>query len=306
MGMKSNGGDIVQVEGGHILRATGRKDRHSKVYTAKGPRDRRVRLAAHTAIQFYDVQDRLGYDRPSKAVDWLINKAKNAIDKLEELPPWNPMDASTTVPNPNLNPNGLPLEQQQSQAYPFHDNPSDDTMKSFFPTSSGMNFHSYTGDVISRCSLQNNSQDLCLSLQSLQEDINNSTHPAPGHDHQGLYSGQAETNFPRMVGWDGEIKPAGYYFNAQTLSQPQMICQSSTAAFSQREPLQSSFSPYVRAWNDLPFPVSDQNHTQALIPHLSISSGSPYASAKFSGFQVPARIQGEEDHPSSTPTKSRN
>ncbi|KAK3012948.1 hypothetical protein RJ639_008870 [Escallonia herrerae] len=31
-------------------------------------------------------QDRLGYDRPSKAVDWLINKAKNAIAKLDELP----------------------------------------------------------------------------------------------------------------------------------------------------------------------------------------------------------------------------
>ncbi|KAK3008918.1 hypothetical protein RJ639_014700 [Escallonia herrerae] len=33
-----------------------------------------------------DLEDRLGYDRPSKAVDWLINKAKNAIAKLDELP----------------------------------------------------------------------------------------------------------------------------------------------------------------------------------------------------------------------------
>ncbi|KAL4189670.1 hypothetical protein AMTRI_Chr08g166520 [Amborella trichopoda] len=81
---RGGGGEIIEVEGGHILRATGRKDRHSKVCTAKGPRDRRVRLAAHTAIQFYDVQDRLGYDRPSKAVDWLINKAKPAIDELKK------------------------------------------------------------------------------------------------------------------------------------------------------------------------------------------------------------------------------
>lgn len=88
--MKGAGGEIVQVQGGHIVRSTGRKDRHSKVSTAKGPRDRRVRLSAHTAIQFYDVQDRLGYDRPSKAVDWLIEKAKSAIDKLAELPPWHP------------------------------------------------------------------------------------------------------------------------------------------------------------------------------------------------------------------------
>ncbi|TKY66786.1 Transcription factor TCP4 [Spatholobus suberectus] len=89
--MRSSAGEIVQVEGGHIVRSTGRKDRHSKVYTSKGPRDRRVRLSAHTAIEFYDVQDRLGYDRPSKAVDWLIKKAKPSIDKLAELPPWNPI-----------------------------------------------------------------------------------------------------------------------------------------------------------------------------------------------------------------------
>ncbi|XP_059277854.1 transcription factor TCP4-like, partial [Lycium ferocissimum] len=89
-------GEIVEVQGGHIIRSIGRKDRHSKVCTAKGPRDRRVRLAAHTAIQFYDVQDRLGYDRPSKAVDWLIKKAKASIDELAELPPWNPSIGPTT------------------------------------------------------------------------------------------------------------------------------------------------------------------------------------------------------------------
>lgn len=70
--------------GGRVVRATGRKDRHSKVSTARGQRDRRVRLSPRTAIQFYDVQDRLGYDRPSKAIDWLINEAKTAIDALEE------------------------------------------------------------------------------------------------------------------------------------------------------------------------------------------------------------------------------
>ncbi|PQM34907.1 transcription factor TCP4-like [Prunus yedoensis var. nudiflora] len=48
------------------------------------PRDRRFRLSAPTAVQFYDVQDRLGYDRPSKAIDWLIEKAKAAIEALSE------------------------------------------------------------------------------------------------------------------------------------------------------------------------------------------------------------------------------
>ncbi|EFJ22810.1 hypothetical protein SELMODRAFT_89227, partial [Selaginella moellendorffii] len=68
------------------LRPSGGKDRHSKVFTAKGPRDRRVRLSVSTAIQFYDVQDRLGYDQPSKAVEWLMKKAKNAIDELSQIP----------------------------------------------------------------------------------------------------------------------------------------------------------------------------------------------------------------------------
>ncbi|KAE8733638.1 Transcription factor TCP4 [Hibiscus syriacus] len=104
LGLKHGGGEIFEVEGGRIVRSTGRKDRHSKVCTAKGPRDRRVRLSAHTAIQFYDVQDRLGYDRPSKAVDWLIKKAKSAIDELAELPPWNPetlktVTSTTKLPN---------------------------------------------------------------------------------------------------------------------------------------------------------------------------------------------------------------
>ncbi|KAA0059010.1 transcription factor TCP4 [Cucumis melo var. makuwa] len=99
LGMRTGGGggEIVEVQGGHIVRSTGRKDRHSKVCTAKGPRDRRVRLSAHTAIQFYDVQDRLGYDRPSKAVDWLIKKAKAAIDELAELPAWHPSTGNAST-----------------------------------------------------------------------------------------------------------------------------------------------------------------------------------------------------------------
>lgn len=79
-------GDALKVNNGRIVRSKERRDRHSKVLTAKGLRDRRLRLSAHTAIQFYDVQDRLGYDRPSKAVDWLIQNAKVAIDKLLALP----------------------------------------------------------------------------------------------------------------------------------------------------------------------------------------------------------------------------
>ncbi|KAL3643664.1 Transcription factor [Castilleja foliolosa] len=67
-----------------VSRASGGKDRHSKVLTSKGLRDRRVRLSVNTAIQFYDLQDRLGYDQPSKAVEWLL---KAAAASIEELPP---------------------------------------------------------------------------------------------------------------------------------------------------------------------------------------------------------------------------
>lgn len=113
----------------HIIRSTSKKDRHSKVHTSKGPRDRRVRLAAHTAIQFYDVQDRLGYDRPSKAVDWLIDKARTAIDNLS---PLQPADSNPSPLNPH--PAGC---------------------STLFPAANfGGTFHG---------------QDLGLSLQSLQE-----------------------------------------------------------------------------------------------------------------------------------------
>ncbi|XP_044496414.1 transcription factor TCP2-like isoform X3 [Mangifera indica] len=68
-----------------VSRAFGGKDRHSKVWTSKGLRDRRVRLSVTTAIQFYDLQDRLGYDQPSKAVEWLIEAAADAISELPSL-----------------------------------------------------------------------------------------------------------------------------------------------------------------------------------------------------------------------------
>lgn len=68
-----------------VSRAFGGKDRHSKVCTVRGLRDRRVRLSVPTAIQLYDLQDRLGLNQPSKVVDWLLNAAKTEIDDLPPL-----------------------------------------------------------------------------------------------------------------------------------------------------------------------------------------------------------------------------
>ncbi|VFQ78885.1 unnamed protein product [Cuscuta campestris] len=60
----------------------GKKDRHSKIHTAQGPRDRRMRLSLDVARKFFDLQDTLGFDKASKTVDWLLNKSRFAIDEL--------------------------------------------------------------------------------------------------------------------------------------------------------------------------------------------------------------------------------
>ncbi|KAM1086693.1 hypothetical protein ACFX2B_012174 [Malus domestica] len=63
-------------------RAFGRKDRHSKVCTIRGLRDRRVRLSVPIAIQLYDLQERLGLNQPSKVVDWLLDDDHNQVRLL--------------------------------------------------------------------------------------------------------------------------------------------------------------------------------------------------------------------------------
>eukprot|EP00262_Sarcandra_glabra_P006608 TRINITY_DN1895_c1_g1_i1.p1 TRINITY_DN1895_c1_g1~~TRINITY_DN1895_c1_g1_i1.p1 ORF type:complete len:360 (+),score=36.73 TRINITY_DN1895_c1_g1_i1:794-1873(+) len=118
-----------------VSRSSGGKDRHSKVVTAKGLRDRRVRLSVSTAIQFYDLQDRLGYDQPSKAVEWLI---KAAADAITELPPLDgafyttPKQPSDTKP-----PLGIDQSQQQQQQQQQHVSMSKSACSSTSETSKG-------------------------------------------------------------------------------------------------------------------------------------------------------------------------
>lgn len=264
------GEDIVQ--GGQILRSTGRKDRHNKVLTAKGPRDRRVRLSAHTAIKFYDLQDQLGYDRPSKAVDWLIKKAKTAIDKLTELPTtWNPVD-SEAEPGGGSNemtilgqhsefPSGygVQLNQHQLAETPRADSSFQlnhllgaqsipDPMTSFFPLTSPMNFRT--------------TQDLCLSLHSSTD------------QNQSLNKGSAPATFGAVLlepPWDGGGENReGYMFNPH-----QLVCQSSMG--SEREHLQSSCSSApVHAWiNHHPVQFASQSLLQFQIQQQIHSSNEP-------------------------------
>jgi hypothetical protein len=333
-GLRNTGGEIVEVQGGHIVRSIGRKDRHSKVCTAKGPRDRRVRLSAHTAIQFYDVQDRLGYDRPSKAVDWLIKKAKAAIDELDELPAWKPTAGTTS--NPNFEASNMEEENQNSSSFlpPSMDSDSiADTIKSFFPesnNSSGMQFQSYPQtELLSRTSSQ--SQDLKLSLQSFQDPMllhhhqqqhQNPTNPSDqtifsgnpmGFDGSGWSENQAAEiiRFQRMFSWNnaGDSGGGGECFPAP--SQQPLFGQTQFFS-SQRGPLQSSNTSSVRAWIDPDH--HHQLHHQTLPFHQSQVSGIGFTSGDgFSGFRIPARIQGEHeehdgisDKPSSASSESRH
>ncbi|GLU04796.1 hypothetical protein SLE2022_219270 [Rubroshorea leprosula] len=63
---------------------TGKKDRHSKIYTSQGPRDRRMRLSLQIARKFFDLQDMLGFDKASKTIEWLFSKSKAAIKEVAE------------------------------------------------------------------------------------------------------------------------------------------------------------------------------------------------------------------------------
>ncbi|XP_051149125.1 transcription factor TCP1-like [Andrographis paniculata] len=63
-------------------RRAGKKDRHSKICTAQGIRDRRMRLSLQVARKFFDLQDMLGYDKASKTIEWLFTKSKKAIKEL--------------------------------------------------------------------------------------------------------------------------------------------------------------------------------------------------------------------------------
>lgn len=65
-------------------RSSGKKDRHSKIYTAQGPRDRRMRLSVQIARKFFDLQDMLGFDKASKTIDWLFTKSRSAINELKQ------------------------------------------------------------------------------------------------------------------------------------------------------------------------------------------------------------------------------
>ncbi|KAL3636115.1 hypothetical protein CASFOL_020662 [Castilleja foliolosa] len=77
-------------------RRPGKKDRHSKICTAQGIRDRRMRLSLQIARKFFDLQDMLGYDKASKTIEWLFEKSKKAIKELTKAHPQYNDDVSNS------------------------------------------------------------------------------------------------------------------------------------------------------------------------------------------------------------------
>ncbi|KAL3833427.1 hypothetical protein ACJIZ3_008163 [Penstemon smallii] len=73
-----------------------KKDRHSKIHTAHGPRDRRVRLSIGIARKFFDLQELLNFDKPSKTLDWLLTKSKEAIKELVQSKSGNKTTSSNS------------------------------------------------------------------------------------------------------------------------------------------------------------------------------------------------------------------
>ncbi|KAA0058050.1 transcription factor DICHOTOMA-like [Cucumis melo var. makuwa] len=65
-------------------RSSSKRDRHSKINTLHGPRDRRMRLSLPVAKEFFGLQDMLGVDKASKTVEWLLFQARHAIKKLSK------------------------------------------------------------------------------------------------------------------------------------------------------------------------------------------------------------------------------
>lgn len=79
MGSPKNGGEVSS-----SLPANKpmKRDRHSKICTAQGLRDRRVRLSIEISRRFFDLQDMLGFDKASKTLEWLLTKSRKAIKDL--------------------------------------------------------------------------------------------------------------------------------------------------------------------------------------------------------------------------------
>lgn len=147
------------------------------------------------------------------------------------------------------------------------------------------------------------------------------------HHHHGEEQEQDHDHgrFHRMVAWNaadagnsGGHGGGGFVFNSPAPSSAAAMFGHGQY-FSQRGPLQSSNTPSIRAWIDPSSFAADhhQHHYLSPVIHQASASGGggigfASSSGGFSGFRIPARIQGEEEHdgvsdkPSSASSDSRH
>ncbi|MFS7993394.1 putative transcription factor TCP family [Helianthus anomalus] len=106
-------------------RCGGKKDRHSKIHTAQGLRDRRMRLSLHIARKFFDLQDLLGFDKASKTIEWLFSKSNKAIKEVSEN--FSPQHTDISMNDQDTSKVGLTSENKT--ATNNLDNPREEDIK---------------------------------------------------------------------------------------------------------------------------------------------------------------------------------
>jgi hypothetical protein len=82
---RQNNGDPLNGASDFLAKIPVKKDRHSKIYTSQGLRDRRVRLSIDIARKFFDLQDLLGFDKASTTLDWLLTKSRKEIEEVAQM-----------------------------------------------------------------------------------------------------------------------------------------------------------------------------------------------------------------------------
>ncbi|KAL2494915.1 transcription factor TCP3-like [Forsythia ovata] len=259
-------GKIVEVHGGRLVRSTGGKDRHSKVCTARGMRDRRVRLSPNTAIQFYDVQDRLGYDRPSKAIDWLMKEAKAAIDALDESPL---MISTVQDQSPNLKIhqesdyfNKEAVDNEQISSLSFF------SMENGATPSPSTEFQAYPNDEFNSILYPSYQQGLVSAINPSRLDTNMEISRL-----QRIFTwNHASANSGNSRGGAAEC----FINSLPDLGQNQI--------FSQREPLQSSIN-YLPVYSSLSTPITTVGFTQDSSKVISAALEEPEDKIPFSSKQ---------------------
>ncbi|XP_039042877.1 transcription factor CYCLOIDEA-like [Hibiscus syriacus] len=89
---------------------------HSKINTANGPRDRRMRLSLDVAREFFGLQDMLGYDKASRTVEWLLIQARQEIKRLARTHANGGGFASAAAKSPSSTSEGEVLSAAEPKA----------------------------------------------------------------------------------------------------------------------------------------------------------------------------------------------